>query len=703
MPFVEGETLRARLARDGELPVPETVRILREVADALRYAHDHGVVHRDIKPENVLLSGGHAVVADFGVAKALEAGQGPSEGLTSMGMALGTPAYMAPEQAAADPATDHRADLYALGVVGYELLTGRTPFGGITPQQQLAAHATQTPAPVGGERPAVPPALAALIMRCLEKRPADRPQTAGEVVQVLESVLTPGGGTVATVATTAPARVNRWWWVAAAGAIVVVGLGYWKLAPGGRRKPAGPGPAAPFIAVVPFSMVGGDTSQAYFGQGMAEEIATSLTKVAGLRVLGRSTTARAFAPRPDLDNQSVARGLGVTAVLDGTVERAGGRLRVGAQLTNVVDGVVLWSEAYKRDAPSAGDVFAVYHEVASAVVGALRLTPVGGARAISTARPAKNLEAYQLYLQGRASFSRLGNDDIARSIELLQAAIAKDSTYAPAWAALADAWAWQTGGIPPRVTYPKARVAAERAVALDPSLAEAHSALGGALLWYYWDFDGAKRELELAMTLDPTSPAAAAPIGDYLVFIARDPDSALAVTRRAVERDPLSGLAAVGLQQALFLADRPEAESHCRRIVAISANRSQRCLGGLRLRQGRWDDALSAYRAITGFDSRILSRIGYLEARLGRREAARDPLRQLERLAKQGYVDSELRARIYVGLGEVDSAIALLQQAVREKSDQMVYLALEPEWDPLRADPRFQAILREIGLDHRSQ
>jgi len=488
MPFVEGETLRARLAREGELPVADAVRVLRDVADALRYAHDHGVVHRDIKPENVLLSGGHAVVADFGVAKALEIGQDRSSGLTSVGMALGTPAYMAPEQAAADPATDHRADLYALGVVGYEILTGRPPFGGITPQQQLAAHATQTPTPVGRERPAVPPALAALIMRCLEKRPADRPQNAAEVVQALESVLTPGAGTVALFPVATAPRSRRWRWLAAAGGLGLAGLAYWQLAPSGGPTPTGSAPAAgPFIAVVPFSMVGGDTSQAYFGQGMAEEIANSLTKVAGLRVLGRSTTARAFAPRSDLDNQSVARGLGVTAVLDGTVERAGGRLRVGTQLTNVADGVVLWSEA----------------------------------------------------------------------------------------------------------------------------------------------------------------------------------------------------------------------EAHCRRIVDISADRSARCFGRLRIRQGRLADALAGYRAATDSSPITLSRIGYLEAKLGRRDDARVRLLELERMAATRYVDPGARARIYLGLGEPDSAIASLERAVRGRSDQMVFLSLDPEWDPLRADPRFQAILREIGLPPR--
>src|SRR5881628_4240472 len=195
MPFVDGESLRVRLARQGELPVNEAVRMLREIASALAYAHEHGIVHRDIKPDNVLLSGGSAMVTDFGVAKALSASSNAERGgLTSLGVALGTPAYMAPEQASADPTVDHRADVYAFGILAYELLTGQTPFGGRTPQGLLAAHVTEPPEPIQKRRASLPPALAALVMRCLEKRPADRPQTAEEIVHALDDLTTPSGG-----------------------------------------------------------------------------------------------------------------------------------------------------------------------------------------------------------------------------------------------------------------------------------------------------------------------------------------------------------------------------------------------------------------------------------------------------------------------------------------------------------------------------
>src|SRR2546425_13029000 len=227
MPFVDGESLRVRLGRHGELPVNHAIRMLREIASALAYAHEHGIVHRDIKPDNVLLSGGSAMVTDFGVAKALSASSNAEHGgMTSLGVALGTPAYMSPEQASADPSVDHRADIYALGVVAYELLTGQPPFAGRTPQHLLAAHVTEAPEAIHRRRASLPPALAALVMRCLEKRPADRPQSASEVVHALDDITTPSGGMT-------PARTRRGsrrWGAIAAAVVLVTGLAIWLLA-----------------------------------------------------------------------------------------------------------------------------------------------------------------------------------------------------------------------------------------------------------------------------------------------------------------------------------------------------------------------------------------------------------------------------------------------------------------------------------------
>src|SRR5690348_12178275 len=316
MPFVDGESLRVRLARHGELPVNQAIRMLREIASALAYAHEHGIVHRDIKPDNVLLSGGSAMVTDFGVAKALSASSNAEHGgMTSVGVALGTPAYMAPEQASADPSVDHRADIYSFGVLAYELLTGQPPFAGRTPQNVLAAHVTEAPEAINKRRASLPVALAALVMRCLEKRPADRPQSASEVVHALDDITTPSGGVTPTgtrpLAAAAPSSGSsrggsRLWGpiaTAAAAVVVVSVIASWLLATrtGGAAKPRS-------IAVLPTD-IGADTAHAFLADGLSSDLTTKLSKIPGLSV-------RAYAPL------SVMQGR--------TVREAGKELGVGA-------------------------------------------------------------------------------------------------------------------------------------------------------------------------------------------------------------------------------------------------------------------------------------------------------------------------------------------------------------------------------------
>lgn len=291
MPLIEGESLPARLMKQGELPLNEAVRVLREIAAALAYAHERGIVHRDIKPDNVLMSGGSAMITDFGVAKALSMSSNAEEGsVTSIGIALGTPAYMSPEQASADPAVDLRADIYSFGILAYELLTGQPPFVGRTPQNLLAAHVTETPEYVTKRRTAIPPGLGALVMRCLEKRAADRPQSAVELMHALDQVNTPSGGTVPTMvlrgtqtaATSAPPESIRW--IAIAAVLVAVIAGGWF-----AISKVGGASSARSIAVLPMD-VGRDTAHAYLADGLSAELATRLTKIPGLAVRAYSSS-----------------------------------------------------------------------------------------------------------------------------------------------------------------------------------------------------------------------------------------------------------------------------------------------------------------------------------------------------------------------------------------------------------------------------
>jgi serine/threonine-protein kinase len=573
MPYVQGETLRARLIRGGELSVAEAVRVLREMADALAYAHAEGVVHRDIKPENILLSGSargsagawHALAADFGVAKALAAATSAEGGLTSTGVVLGTPAYMAPEQAAGDPGTDQRADLYALGVVAYETLTGQAPFAGRPSQALLAAHATEPPEPITTRRPSLPAGLAALVMRLLEKRPADRPQSAEEVLRELEAITSPSaGGTAAApaapaapaAARTAPRRTQRRLLPWAAGAVVLLAAvgtsAYWRWGRGerGRAETARPVTGAPSavqsVAVLPLVNVGNDTATEYFTDGMTEELIGALAKVPGLQVAAR-TSSFAFKGKR-LSVRTIGDSLKVGAVVEGSVRRSGQRLRVSAELVSVTTGYQLWAESYDRELT---EVFQLQDELARAIVSALQVKLIGPGEAPLVRQATRSPAAHDLYLQGRSFWNQRTAGALRTAVRYFERAIALDSSYAEAYAGLAQAYVlfpnYDVSNYDvslPREAYPKAEAAALRALALDSTLAEAHAALAVGKRNYEWDWPGAEREFRRALALDPSDATAHSWYAGYLSATGRHAE-ALAEIDRALALDPLSRVISV--------------------------------------------------------------------------------------------------------------------------------------------------------------
>jgi len=424
MPYVEGTSLRQKLIREGELPIPDAVRILRDIADAMAYAHQHGVVHRDIKPENVMLSGRHALVTDFGVAKAVSEATG-RQTLTTAGVALGTPAYMAPEQAAADPHTDHRADIYAFGVVAYELLTGRPPFTGASPQAILAAHVTTAADPVTKFRASIPPALAALVMRCLEKKPADRWQSADELMPALEQVLTPSGGMTPTFTQPFPgvSRRRRAAWLLAGAAVVTgaVGIGFYLRA---RSKPA----AFNRVVVLPFENRTGAASWDHLSLLAADYITRSLLETGLLQVVPMTASAAVASALAKSAGgalpQRVAKETGAGLAVSGAYYLAGDSLRFVVELTDAVGEKLL--TALDPVLAGAKDPMPGLERVRRAIAGALaaRVDPTW-AKWVSVSKPPPSYEALKLFQEGMAAFWR----DYRQGQRLYHRAFASDTTW----------------------------------------------------------------------------------------------------------------------------------------------------------------------------------------------------------------------------------------------------------------------------------
>ena len=699
MPFVEGESLRDVLSRRGELPVSESVSILRDICRALAYAHQHGVVHRDIKPDNVLLSGGSAVVADFGVAKALSVSADASQrGLTSVGVALGTPAYMAPEQAAASPGVDHRADLYALGVVAYEMLTGQAPFAGRTPEGLLAAHVTEPPEPIAKRRPALPADLAALVMRLLEKRPADRAQSADEVLRALDAITTPSAGHAPTSARPAFGRRLRarpWRVVAAAVAVVVLSAAAWIVVPrlvGGHPAACGGGgPLA--LAVLPFD-VGPDTANEYFAEGLTDELAGALGKVPGLRVAGRTSAYKLKGQ----DARTVGQRLTVTHVVEATVRRSGSRVRVSAQLVCSADELVLWSNEYEQD---VRNVFAVQDSITSAIVGELRLKLVGAQLAASRAGRTENQEAHDLYWRARYAASPLTEQGLRLAIDLYRRALAVDSTYALAYAGIAIAWEWLGDAhLAPAEVLPKARDAALRALALDSSLADAHAALGFLHSSLDYDFAQGERDFRRAVALDSISTEASLLFANFACMFPRLQAEGLAEAEHSMRMDPFSPTPSFQRAICLYLMRRYDgAVAEYRHLLAIDSTFFYfDAFSGAALREaGALDSALAVYRrAQQRSPERPLFGLAITLARMGRRTEAREVLHALGAYARRRYVSPGSLGAVYVALGDLDAAFASFDRAVAAHDAWLWGIATFPELDAARSDPRFAALRRRV-------
>jgi serine/threonine-protein kinase len=690
MPYVEGETLRSRLLREQQLPVSDALRITREVADALHYAHQHGVIHRDIKPENILLSGPHALVADFGIARALAPES--DQRLTESGFSLGTPQYMSPEQALAERDLGPRTDIYSLGCVLYEMLTGEPPYTGPTPQAVLAKRLSE-PVPHVRTGREVPPALERAVTRALARSPADRFSTAAEFAAALQpDRLEESVGTTDTL--------SRYLRLPAA-----IGLALVLLALGGYAafrwmKPAGVAPLAS-AAVLPFVDLSPQHDQEYFSDGLTEELITALSQVPGLRVPARTSSFQFKGQNPDV--HEVGRKLDVGAVLEGSVRKSGNRLRVSAQLISVKDGYQLWSESYDRD---LADVFAVQADVARSIVAALRVRLAPARDSALAVRPTGDLEAYDLYLKGRFAWNQRNGPALQDAVRYLEQAVARDSTFARAWAALADAYILVVpyAGGSPADTWRKAQRAAGTALALDSTSAEAYTSLGYGNMIYAWNWPAAEQNFKRAIAADPAYATGHHWYGDFLAGRGRLTE-AQAEMSRAHRLDPLSRQIGIEWGWVSYLTHRnDEAEARIRQTLELDPNYAQAHwrLGLVQIQQRRYPEAIASIRRAIDlgvFYPYAAAGLAFAYAASGDRDSALSVVNDLKQRSGRELIPPFSIAAGYAGLGDVNQGLEWLNRGIDEKDIYIPENFFEPLLDPLRKDPRFRQVATRMGLE----
>jgi eukaryotic-like serine/threonine-protein kinase len=658
--FVPGGSLRDRLFREGQLPVQDALRIADEVGAGLDFAHRAGFVHRDVKPENILFADGHALLADFGIARAVcmddEMSLRPEGAVTEPGIAVGTPAYMSPEQAAGERQLDSKSDVYSLACVIYEMLAGEPPFVANSSRQLIAMQVMETPKRLRTRRPEVPASVEAAIHRALEKDPARRFASISDFTRAM--------------------RVES----AARGRVVA----------GATRG----------IAVLPFVNASPDPENEYLSDGLTDELINALAKVEGVRVASR-TSVFALKNKPQ-DVRAIGALLDSTYVLEGTVRRSGNRLRITAQLTSTEDGRLLWSQRYDRE---LADVFAIQDEIAQTIVNTLRSNKLVELPAPSAQRHTSNVKAYGLFLKGRYDMNLRTQQGVASAITYFQQAIAEDPNYALAYTGLADSYSLQLDyrSIPVHEGFDLAKKYAQKAIELDDTLAEPHASLGWRYFIYDWDWNSAEREYRRAIDLDPRY-AWAHQLYAFLLASKAQHGEAIVEGHTAVELDPGSMSARRGLAWQYYYSRRwDQARFHLDRALAMNPNAEEtyRELGLVLAVEGELKEAERVLReaaAMPEAGTYTRATLGYALARSGQVGAAREILTELLSEKTRAYVSPVAFATILLGLGDVDKALDWTEIAYAERRGWLAYLRVNPLMDPMRSSPRFDALVSKMRL-----
>src|SRR6266436_3472029 len=697
--LIEGETLRQRLMR-GRIELSEAVDVAIQVASALAAAHEAGIVHRDIKPENIMLRpDGYVKVLDFGIAKLAESAfaEATADGAgsttlaeTNLGSVLGTVRYMSPEQARGAP-VDKGTDIWSLGVVLYEMLTGHAPFTGETPGEVMASILEKEPPPLTSYVAHTLAELQQIISKALRKDREERYQSAHELLEALRDLRHKLEFKAELKRSTAAPKLAAFIMLAA----IVVGAFFAFRMSRHKAVPLPPFPEKS-IAVLPFLDLSQAKDQEYFCEGMSEEILDALAKVDGLRVVARTSSFSFKGKNPDVSD--LGKKLNVENVVEGSVRRDGNRVRISAQLINARNGLQLWSETYERELQG---VFALQDEITRAIVDALKIK-----LAISLpAHEQRNTEAYDLYLQGLYFSNKSSDEDLRRALRFFQGALEKDPTFSRAWTGIAKVWYFLADVyVKPLEAYPASREAALKAIALDENDAEAHCYLGEAKRVLDWDLEGADAELKSALQLDPNSAPAHFFLALLPLFRGELPEG-LRLVLEAEKLDPVSPITSYVATAAYLANDQiDEAISEGQRTLLLDPNYFylDSNLAAAYREKGNFAEAITLYnkaQEATHFPSSGLA-ITYM--RMGRQVEARNILAQLLQAREKRYVSAPVIAAVYVAFGDKEEAFRWLERAFAEHSGILQWIAFLPEFRPLHSDERFPHLLRQIGVSQNS-